>query len=598
MNKIKSLIKKYFSSFTFFYRHIGNRVFLMVLLSFFVSVLDGFGLTMFLPLLQLVSGENNIEPEQLGKLQFLLQGAENLGVSMNIVSVLMFMIMFFVFKGIASYFKHLYFIILQQDFIKKLRLHFLSSLNKMSFKKFITSDAGQIQNTMSGEVNKVVQAFVTYFATFQQGIMVIVYMVFAFLIDIQFAFMVVMGGVVTNFLYKFIYSRTKDASRELTGADNRYQGLLIQHVTHFKYLRATNMIEKHSEKLIANIHEIERSRKKIGILSGIGIAIREPILVIVVAGVMLIQIYILQGSIGSLLISLLFFYRALTSLLAIQYSWSSFLANAGSLENMQNFQLELETNREKNGTLPFIKFTHNIEFQQVSFSYGDSPILRNINLNIPKNNSIALVGESGSGKTTMVNIITGLLSPNEGHLYIDGNSLINIDKNSYQNRIGYITQEAAIFNDSIYNNITFWAEKNPENIERFEKAIDQAALSHFIKDSPNGADTLLGNNGINLSGGQKQRISIARELYKDIDILIMDEATSALDSETERTIQESIEALQGQYTLIIVAHRLSTIRNVDKVVLMEKGKIIAMDNFNNLTLKNEKFRKMVELQEL
>src|SRR5690554_3933004 len=144
----------------------------------------------------------------------------------------------------------------------------------------------------------------------------------------------------------------------------------------------------------------------------------------------------------------------------------------------------------------------------------------------------------------------------------------------------------------------FRSEPTPENIKRFQFSIKQASLTNFLEELPEKEKTKLGNNGINLSGGQKQRISIARELYKDIDILILDEATSALDSETENAIQESIDALHGKYTILIVAHRLSTIKNADQIVFMDNGLIVAVDTFEKLIQKQERFRKMVELQEL
>lgn len=567
-------------------------------LSLAVSVLDGFGLAMFLPLLQMVSGDGAIDAEKMGSLGFLIDGLEAIGVKMNLLSVLIFMIVFFTFKGIAFYLSQLYLIITQQSFIKDVRLKLLKSLNTMSFKNFITSDAGQIQNTMSGEVDRVSGSFVSYFSTFQLGVMVMVYLTFALFINLQFAALVAVGGALTNFIYKVIYKKTKEASHKLTGSSNLYQGLIIQHVGNFKYLRATGMVENHSKKLQDNIHDIEDSRKRIGVLSGIGGAMREPLLVIVVAVVILIQVKVLGGAMGAILISLLFFFRALSSLVGLQQSWNAFLSVSGSLENMQRFQKDLEQATEKSGKKIFEKFNDSIKCKNITFFFGKTPILKNIELKIERNQSVAFVGESGSGKTTLVNLIAGLLEANQGELLIDGQPIQSLNKKSFQKRIGYITQEAVIFNDTIYNNVSFWAERTPENYKRFEKAISQAALTDLIEELPAGIETELGNNGINLSGGQKQRISIARELFKDIDILIMDEATSALDSETEKTIQESIEALQGQYTLVIVAHRLATIRNVDRVVYMHKGVVEREGSFEDLMLNLPRFRKMVELQEL
>ena len=598
MNLFKKIIKKYFTSLTYFYRYLGSKIFVLVFSSLIVSVLDGFGLTMFLPLLQMVSGDTVVDNEKMGNLRFILDWAELSGISINIISILMFMIMFFILKGIASYLRQLYMVITQQSFIKDIRINLLRSLDSMKFKSFISSDVGQIQNTMSGEVDKVANAFTNYFASFQQAIMVFVYMGFAFFVDIQFAILVSIGGLLTNYLYKIIYERTKGASRKLTDSSNIYQGLIIQHVTHYKYLRATGMVSKHSHKLSKIINDIETARRSIGTLSGIGIASREPLLVIIVAAVIFVQIKILNGSMGAIMISLLFFYRALSSLVAMQQSWNSFLSVSGSLENMQSFQKELEYSKEKIGNLSFDGFSKEILFKKASFFFGEVQIIDKLSLTITKNQSIAFVGESGSGKTTLANLLCGLLDLTSGTITIDNVDLQQINKKSYQKRIGYITQEPVIFNDTLFNNITFWAEPTAENFSNFERAVEQAALTAFYNDLPGKSESVLGNNGITLSGGQKQRISIARELYKDIDILILDEATSALDSETEKLIQQSIENLLGNYTLIIVAHRLSTIRNVDHVVLLDKGKIIGEGTFDELVQKDPRFKKMVELQEL
>jgi subfamily B ATP-binding cassette protein MsbA len=307
---------------------------------------------------------------------------------------------------------------------------------------------------------------------------------------------------------------------------------------------------------------------------------------------------VLNGSLGAILISLLFFYRALTALTSVQDAWNGFLGVSGSLDNLQSFQNDLQQNQLNNGTNGFEGLKHKIEAQNVSFQYGKTLILSNISLLINNNTTVAFVGESGSGKTTMVNVLCGLLPLDKGKVLVDDMPISDMDRTSYQKRIGYITQEPVIFNDSIFNNVSFWAERNAENIARCRMALEKAAVWSFVESLTEGIDTQLGNNGINLSGGQKQRISIARELYKDVDILIMDEATSALDSETERVIQDNIESLKGKYTILIVAHRLSTIKNADEIVLMEKGSITSKGTFDELLTKRPNFRRMVELQEV
>ncbi len=598
MNSLKNIIKQRFGSFVFFYRYLEYKIFIAIILSISISVLDAFGLSMFLPLLQVVDNNQIIDAEGMGNLRFLIHGIEALGIKLTIGFVLFFMVLFFVFKGIAYYFNLVYGVVLQQSFIKEIRLKLVDSLSEMSFKGFIASDAGRIQNIMSGEVDRVVRAYNSYFGSFQQGLMVVVYMSFAFLVDAEFAILISIGGIITNILYKTIYGKTKSASKKFAFSSNIYQGQIIQQVGNFKYLKATGMINKYTEILKNTVDNIESSRKKIGILSSIGAAAREPLLVIVVASVILIQTQLLSGSMSTILISLLFFYRALTALVYMQLSWNEFMGVSGSLANMQEYQSEIESFKEKSGSIPFSKFKESIKINNASFSYGNTKILKNINLNISKNQSIAFVGESGSGKTTLVNLIASLLPQDEGELYIDGILFSHLDLDSYRKRIGYITQDPVIFNDTIYNNVTFWSKPTAENILRFEKAIHQASLSKFLLSLPKGAETELGNNGINLSGGQKQRISIARELYKDIDILIMDEATSSLDSETELAIQQNIDALQGHYTILIVAHRLSTIRNVDQIISMNNGRIENEGSYADLVIKDIRFKKMVELQEV
>lgn len=598
MRKIKAFIKKYFSSLVYFYRYLGVKIFIAFFLSVFISFLDALGLTMFVPLLQVLGEEGTVYGQEMGKLSYVINSLEALGISLNIISVLLWMIVFFSLKGIAFYLGSIYRIYLQEAFIRKIRLKLLNGLNAISYKSFVTSDVGRIQNTMTGEVDRVSRSFTHYFQTFELMVMVLVYIGFAFAVDPKFALLVSIGGALTNFLYRSLYKHTKGASRKLTSHNSDFQGQIIQHIAHFKYLNATGTVHKYTEKLTATIYRIESARRKIGKLSSIGQAAREPLMVVVIATVILLQIKLFGGSIGAILVSLLFFFRALQSLTILQSQWNSFLEYSGSLENMQDFQTDLNINKEDKSGEKITSFKHQVQIENVDFYYGSTKILDQISLSIYKNQSLAFVGESGSGKTTLVNLIAGLLPQSAGSVKIDDIPLSKVDKESYQKRIGYVSQDPVIFNDTIFNNVTLWGEATSENLERFHQAVKQAALESFLKGLPAAEQTELGNNGINLSGGQKQRISIARELYKDIDILILDEATSALDSETERSIQKSLDALKGKYTLLSIAHRLSTIRNADQVVFMDKGRIVAIDSFEGLVKSQERFKKMVELQEL
>lgn len=599
MKALKSLIKKYFSSFAYFYTYLRYRLFIVIGLSILIGTLDGFGLTMFLPLLQMADGSTVATGEGLGDLSFIVDGFNSLGIELNIKIALLILFIFFALKGVVIYITSVLKVIINRFFISKLRITLTDLFTHYSFKKFVTSDVGRIQNSLTGEIGRVTNAYQHYSECIQQSVMILVYTIFVFMVDWRFALLVCIGGGITNLLYGSIYKKTKQLSAELTKNNSGYQGLIIQYIANFKYLKATGFLKQYATKLKNKIREIEENSKKIGVLNARVTALREPMLIGVVCLVILVHIFILKGHLASVMISLLFFYRALTALMNLQNRYNSFLGVSGSLDNITKFEKELKQGAEKDGTIEFTRLSHSIEVQNVDFGYDEpNGILKQLNLKINKNQSVAFVGESGSGKTTLVNLISGLLNPNNGQIKIDGTNLNSLRKSSYQSRIGYIAQEPVIFNDTIFNNVTFWAEPTEENKIKFYDAVKRASIFEFIDSLKKKEDTLLGNNGINLSGGQKQRISIARELYKDIDILILDEATSALDSETEKEIQTNIDALKGQYTILIIAHRLSTIKNVDIIYLMDKGKIIGQGTFEQLAENSERFRKMVELQEI
>src|SRR5699024_2864866 len=233
------------------------------ILSLAVGFLDGLGLTMFFPLLQVVD-EHSSNPDNLGKMKYVIDALQGMGISLTLLNVLLVMILFFTLKGVAKYLSNVYVVLLKQSFIRKIRINLLHKLNRMSFKRFMLSNPGRIQNTMTGEVSRVARAFSAYFKAFQQGFLVMVYMGFAFAVDWQFAILVSLGGGLTNFLYKIIYKHTKGASRKLTRHNNTFQGQIIQHVGHFKYLKATGKVKEYGEHLLKTIFKIEKSRKKIG----------------------------------------------------------------------------------------------------------------------------------------------------------------------------------------------------------------------------------------------------------------------------------------------------------------------------------------------
>lgn len=593
--------KQQLRHFIFFYSYLGNKVYVILFLSLLTGFLDGFGLAMFIPLIQ-VAGKESVNDSQvyesLGILKFLVTGISQAGFELTPVVILSFLFVIFLVKGVIKYLEGHYKVMVQMFFVKKIRYQMVDSLGHMGFRDFLKLDAGRVQNTLSGEIYKIVSAYVAYFTTLQSVVLLLVYLVLALMANFEFAILVSVGGFMTNFIYKIIYRHTETASINNSKLSHIYQSLLIQAVQYFKYLKATNYFETYKLKLRSYVDQIEDEQKKIGILNAILQASREPLVIGVVILVIIVQINVMDGNIAAIFLSLLFFYRALNYIMIVQTGWQSFTTNLGGLHVGVELLEDFKNGVEKNAGVESIETIKTITLKNVSFEYNpDALILQDINLTIKNNYTYALVGRSGSGKTTLSNILAGLIEPSSGELYINGIPRDRVQLATFRKRIGYITQEAVIFNDTLFNNISFWAEPTVENINKFKKAAHLANLEELIDSLPDKENTLLGDNGILISGGQKQRISIARELFKEVDLLIFDEATSALDSETEKNIQGNIESLKGSCHIVLIAHRLSTVKNADEILVMNEGIIEAKGSFSELINTNRRFKNMVELQE-
>ena len=570
-------------------------------MSFLVGLFDGFSLALFMPLLELIGSEERLATgavDQLGSLSFLTKGFDYIGVPMRASYILMAIFILLAFKAVFNFLGTYIGAIFQQKLIRKIRLENIEKVRSLKYEAYVTMDAGQIQNSLSTEVERVNAAFNNYIQVLQFAILIMVYASLAFLANPQFAILVLIGSVISNWVFNVVYNATKKASRNISDLGHRFHGILIQFVANFKYLKATGLGVTYGDKLASEVRHLEREWRRIGFLNGIVEGIKEPLAIGIVIFVILVDLTFLGGDLSAIVLSVLFLYRALTYVMKLQTGYNRYLSFSGSMENLKSLQCQLEGQRELVVANATERIQSRLSAESVSFSYGKEPILSNITFDIQRNTTVAFVGESGSGKTTLMNLLAGLLSPKSGQVLVDGVDLESVNKQAFQSRIGYITQEPVIFDDSVFNNVTFWDERTPEAEARCKEALEKAAVWSFIEEQPQGLETRLGNNGINLSGGQKQRISIARELYKDIDFLFLDEATSALDSETEQAIQQNIEALKGQITIVMIAHRLSTVKHADKVIVLKKGRIEAEGSYQELQQSSEIFKRMVEMQEL
>ena len=249
--------------------------------------------------------------------------------------------------------------------------------------------------------------------------------------------------------------------------------------------------------------------------------------------------------------------------------------------------------KEKFGDKKIKKAKGNFEFKDVSFSYTrENPVLKNISFKIKANETVSFVGKSGSGKSTIFNLMNKLYTVDNGEILLDGININSLDKDSIRNNISVITQSPYIFNMSIRDNLKIVKEDMTE--EEMIKVSKIACLHDFVMRLPDGYDTVVGEGGLTLSGGERQRLAITRALLKKTEIILFDEATSALDNETQEQIQTAINNMKGKYTILIIAHRLSTVIDSDKIILIDDGKVIDEGSHNELLKTSKTYKKLYE----
>jgi subfamily B ATP-binding cassette protein MsbA len=250
--------------------------------------------------------------------------------------------------------------------------------------------------------------------------------------------------------------------------------------------------------------------------------------------------------------------------------------------------------QDREGAVNITGIRQGIRFDRVSFAYGENWVLRDIDLDVKVGEIIAIVGTSGGGKTTLVNLIPRFYETSEGDILFDNRSIKANTQASLRRLIGIVTQQTILFNDTVRNNIAYGS---PEKTEADIIRAAQAAYAYdFIQRLPEKMDTMIGEQGVRLSGGERQRIAIARALLKDTPILILDEATSSLDSDSEAEVQGALENLMKGRTTFIIAHRFSTIRNVDRIIVLADGRIVEEGNHDRLMALNGEYKRLYEIQ--
>tara|TARA_Y100001935_G_scaffold207685_1_gene177009 strand:+ start:14356 stop:16161 length:1806 start_codon:yes stop_codon:yes gene_type:complete len=562
---------------------IGNKIYLILSLTIIAVILEGFGFTLLMPLIESLGGEINDSSSIYLDLidDYLLL----LGPDYRDESLLLLMCVIFLLKGIFIFLAGSYKAFLMAEFVRSIKSSMFRGIVGMNYLYYTESTSGHFVNILNTQVNISIKAFGSFITMLTQLVMTVVYIIMALIVALKFGILILLIGSFLLLLFRSLNAYLNNLSNLIVKQQTIQSKLSIDFLQSLVYLKSTNQTKKISDKFNNSISTLKQFDTTRGVADSFTNSIREPLAVLIILFILYYEVVFIGNPLAPLLVSILFIYRGLSSANTVQHNFQMTIDRMGALRSVIDELGALKLNTERDGIIEKNDFNYCISFQRVSYGYQSEYILQDLNFEIKKNQSVAFVGKSGSGKSTILNLITLALEPNKGTIKIDGVDAANLRKSLWRGLVGYVSQESAMFNDTVENNITLWQEDaNFQEVkERIIRVCKEAHIHDFIMSLPEGYKTNVGDRAIKLSGGQRQRLFIARELFREPEILIFDEATSALDGKTEVDIQKTLDGLKEKITLIIVAHRLSTIKNVDNIHVIKDKTIVESGTYQELS---------------
>ena len=592
---VRALFGELVRYFAFFRRYAGKRIYALLLIILIAGYLEGFGIALLLPVFgSLFAGGQGSDPSS----SLIYRAVDGIGLAPTLGNVLVFMIVVFAAKGAFMAWSGAYQYKLGADVTRRIRQKIVDATRLVDYRWIVDRNTGVLTNLVTQEVSRTGSAFVFFTRVFPHLVSMGVFFVVLIVMDPRLTIMSMGFGAVLVLIIRIPNILARKLSFRVTEVNGTITKLLVQTFQSAKYLLSTARFKPLQKKLDGSFDEMAHLEYKVGALASIAQSIIQP-LVIVFLAVVLYMYGTSHMPVGYVLVLLVYLFRLMSEALALQAEWQAFSSYSGALDVVHETIADLEQAREPRGTSAFPGISREITLRDVSFAYGDRVVLDYVDLEIPRATTVAFVGESGAGKSTLIDLLMGVLRPRSGSLLVDGVELGAIDIESYRRAIGYVPQDCLLYDDSIANNISLWSanERDPAAETEIRAALAKAHLLEWVDEQPGGIHAEIGDRAVRMSGGQKQRLSIARELYRKPDLLILDEATSALDSESERLVQESVEELRGRMTIVIIAHRLATIRNADRIHVLHQGKVIESGTFAELYAKaDSRFRRLCDLQ--
>lgn len=504
---------------------------------------------------------------------------------------------------LANFFRYL-----SQRFMQDLSVHTLLNLRKAVFNNVMDQHIGYFSNEKKGDIIskvasdvQVVQGTVTNTlqVVFKEPIQLIVYVVVLLSISVKLTLFSLLVIPISGYIISKIVKRLKEQAREAHESFAKMIGFLDEALGGIRIIKAFNATARvknkfHRENIFySNLNRKMARRQQLASPVSQTLGVLVVVFIVLYGGTMILRN---QGDLtpSKFLVYIAMFSQVMQPIKALTDSFSgihSGIAAGVRVLDLIDCQPQL---KDKKDAIHVDHFNDSIRFENVSFSYGDKEVLKNINMTIKKGQNVALVGPSGGGKSTLIDLIPRFYDPEVGNILIDGVNLKDVSTDSLRSQMGTVNQQSILFNDTIHNNIAF--AKPDASREEVITAAKIANADDFILNTQKGYDTNIGDSGNKLSGGQKQRICIARAVLANPPIMLLDEATSALDTESEKLVQDALNRLMKNRTSIIIAHRLSTIQHADVIMVVENGEIVESGNHSALINHNGLYRRLIDMQ--
>lgn len=524
------------------------------------------------------------------------------GSSKALLFICLFVFVAIVLKNLFLYMASYFQTPLRNRLINDLRSKMYHNILRLPIGFFSEQKKGEVMSKMSNDLNEVESSAISVLESImREPINVILYLVYLIVLSPQLTLFLVIFIPIAGFILGRIGRALKKQNLKVMEQYGYIFSTVEETLGGMRVIKGFNAEKQMSNKFeLQNadmLHLKNKATRRRDLASPLSEALGvTAVLVVLYYGGRMVLSHSFSLSAEDFITYIAIFSQLISPLKVLSSAAYNVQKGAASIDRIEALINEPITIQEIEKPTELKSFENSIELKNVSFAYNDATVLNNINLTIKKGQTIALVGSSGAGKSTLADLIPRFIDATDGEVLIDGINIKNYTLKSIRNQMGIVTQEAILFNDTIANNISLGIE-NPE-AAKVEQAAKIANAYNYISQKEAAFETNIGDRGNKLSGGERQRLTIARAVMKNPPILILDEATSALDTESERLVQDAINHLMENRTSIVIAHRLSTVRHADEIIVLQKGEIVERGSHEGLIAQNGFYKRLVDMQEV